>query len=475
MTNSSTLSALPLPALETLYEDLALVLDGARLQKIRHRDHGDILLEFYKPDGRFWLRLAALKDGSRIYLIKQKPSSSGKDADAFSKTLRERLVPSALTGLKMVGSDRILRFEFDGPKGPYSLIFEAFGRRSNLLLLREEERVLVGLHAQSVRRKLGPGNLYEPPEAGGSSQEYSLPKALEGLSGEKLHQYLEKLWDMGDLERGSLQQQSQAAKAARKELKKLKRQQKSLEQDIAKAGDPEEHRALGHLIGASLHLLKRGMSEVRLANPGIEGLADEVVVNLDPKKSPEENLNRFYRQAKRAQGTRDHGARRLEELAASIDAASQKLEQIEQGDQALIESYSPSDAPQKPKQRKGPVQRTGVARYAYVHELEGAVVWVGRNSKGNDEILRQYARGNDLWFHARDGAGSHVFLRAEGRNPSPEEIRHAARLAALHSSLKKESTVDVLWTECKHVRKPKGAPAGRVQVANGKTIRVSTK
>jgi predicted ribosome quality control (RQC) complex YloA/Tae2 family protein len=100
---------------------------------------------------------------------------------------------------------------------------------------------------------------------------------------------------------------------------------------------------------------------------------------------------------------------------------------------------------------------------------------VGRDATCNDEILRQYARGNDLWFHARDGAGSHVFLRTEGRNPRPEEIRKAAQLAALHSTLKKEAVVDVLWTHCKHVKKPKGAPVGRVQVANGKTIRVSTK
>jgi predicted ribosome quality control (RQC) complex YloA/Tae2 family protein len=475
MSDAPKLSALPFAVLVKMTADLNDSLDGARLQKIRHRDHGDLVFEFYTATGRRWLRLAALKNGSRIYLLSAKPEASGKDADAFCKTLRERLVPSLLRSISVVGQDRVLRFEFEGPEGRLALIFEAFGRRSNLLLLRDEDRILVGLHGQSIRRDLGPGKTYEAPEAPAMSQDVAVPEPLDALDGEALHEYLAAQWDAGDLAQSSVQRQDQAAKAIRKELKKLRRQQKSLAQDIAKAGDPDHHRAIGHLLAASLHRLKKGMDEIELENPGIEELEPVVMVRLDPKKTPEQNMSRYYRQSKRAQGTREHGARRLKELEGAIQKVEMQLEGVEDGNQGLIEAFAPDEAPTKTKRTKGPVQRTGVARYAFVHEIEGGVIWIGRNAAGNDEILRQYARGNDLWFHARDGAGSHVFLRAEGRNPSPDEIRQAARMAALHSSLKKEATVDVLWTECKHIRKPKGAPAGQVQVANGKTIRVSTK
>lgn len=61
-----------------------------------------------------------------------------------------------------------------------------------------------------------------------------------------------------------------------------------------------------------------------------------------------------------------------------------------------------------------------------------ALVLVGRNAKEND-LLTRLAHSEDLWFHAQGVPGSHVILKAEGKNPPLEDLLFAAKLAAYHS------------------------------------------
>ena len=98
---------------------------------------------------------------------------------------------------------------------------------------------------------------------------------------------------------------------------------------------------------------------------------------------------------------------------------------------------------------------------------------VGRGSKHNDELTFRVGRGRDLWFHSRDTPGAHVILRAPQRElPDQACILDAATLAAWHSKARGETVIDVMWTERKHVRKPKGAPPGRVTVSDTRNVAV---
>ncbi|MDV7400894.1 NFACT RNA binding domain-containing protein, partial [Arthrospira platensis SPKY1] len=53
-----------------------------------------------------------------------------------------------------------------------------------------------------------------------------------------------------------------------------------------------------------------------------------------------------------------------------------------------------------------------------VAEVGKWVLWIGKNAQSNDELLR-YAHKDDLWFHARGVAGSHVLLRMNKRTELP--------------------------------------------------------
>ena len=102
----------------------------------------------------------------------------------------------------------------------------------------------------------------------------------------------------------------------------------------------------------------------------------------------------------------------------------------------------------------------------------GCEVWAGKSSKINDQLTLKYAKPNDLWFHARGAAGSHVVLKVNtGQGePSKKAKEQAASIAAYYSKMKNAKMVPIAMTEKKYVRKPKGAAPGSVTIEREKVI-----
>jgi len=59
--------------------------------------------------------------------------------------------------------------------------------------------------------------------------------------------------------------------------------------------------------------------------------------------------------------------------------------------------------------------------------IEGYKVFVGRNARENQKLLRA-ARANDIWMHVRDLPGSHVIIRTDKQNLPPRVLEDAAKL-----------------------------------------------
>ncbi|MDS3859357.1 NFACT RNA binding domain-containing protein [Thermosynechococcaceae cyanobacterium BACA0444] len=90
-------------------------------------------------------------------------------------------------------------------------------------------------------------------------------------------------------------------------------------------------------------------------------------------------------------------------------------------------------------------------------------VLIGRNNRQNDHLTFRLASPYDLWFHTQEIPGSHVLLRLEaGMQPSDKDLQYVANLAAYYSQARHTSQVPVVYTDPKHVYKPKGMPPGLV-------------
>lgn len=106
--------------------------------------------------------------------------------------------------------------------------------------------------------------------------------------------------------------------------------------------------------------------------------------------------------------------------------------------------------------------------------VDGYEILVGKGSRDNDELTFDVADPHDVWLHVGgETPGSHVVVRNPGKGDVPREVvEHAAALAAWYSKARGAPFVKVDWCRRSDVVKPKGAPAGMVELKRCKTVKV---
>lgn len=304
-----------------------------------------------------------------------------------------------------------------------------------------------------------------PVEAGPADEAWLAAEAERHWSAEDARHLEER--------RGALRREAKTA------LKRKTRRRDALKADLARAKQADALRHRGELLKAELHRVRRGMREIAVTDYALEPPAAEVI-ELDPTLGPAENLKKiFNRYRKLVRGTEtitEQLARAEDEvgdLGSILEALAGAADQAEldAGEARLRAAGVRSPALAGPSSHR--TEAAARKPYRRFVACDGAEILVGRSARDNDDLTFHVARGSDLFLHARDAAGSHVILRSRGRSPpSSEAVLDAATLAAWTSKLRDELTVDVLVTERKHVKKPRGAPPGRVQTAAARTIAV---
>jgi predicted ribosome quality control (RQC) complex YloA/Tae2 family protein len=107
--------------------------------------------------------------------------------------------------------------------------------------------------------------------------------------------------------------------------------------------------------------------------------------------------------------------------------------------------------------------------------VEGWQVLIGRSSEDNDYLSLHVAEPGDLWLHVAGGsAGSHVVVRNPDELEVPRSVlERAASLAAWYSKSRGAPRVEVHYCHARDVSKPRGAPAGLVELRKWKGVKVA--
>jgi predicted ribosome quality control (RQC) complex YloA/Tae2 family protein len=106
--------------------------------------------------------------------------------------------------------------------------------------------------------------------------------------------------------------------------------------------------------------------------------------------------------------------------------------------------------------------------------VEGFEVLVGRAAEDNDHLTFHVAAPHDVWLHVAGGtAGSHVVIRNPERVEVPRPVlERAAAFAAWYSKARGAPRAEVHYCRASDVSKPRGAPAGLVELARWKSVKV---
>lgn len=241
--------------------------------------------------------------------------------------------------------------------------------------------------------------------------------------------------------------------------KKISLQQTELRQ----CADREQLRISAELINANLYRLEKGAAFYDLENYYDENKL--IRIKADPSKTPAANAQKYfkdYRKAKTAeamltelieQGQND--LQYLETVADSLDRASTQAEIEEIRNELVVSGFM------KFKKKNNQKQPKLLPPMEYM-TTDGFRVLVGRNNMQNDKLSLKTASKSDMWLHTQKFPGSHVVIISDNKEISDDAIVEAAEIAAYHSKARDAKLVPVDYTYVKHLKKPQGAPPGKV-------------
>ncbi|MCR4401764.1 MAG: NFACT family protein [Firmicutes bacterium] len=260
-------------------------------------------------------------------------------------------------------------------------------------------------------------------------------------------------------------------------LERLRRKLAAQEAEIAQAEQADELRRAGELIAANAQLIERGRSTAQVVDYFDPELR-KVEVVLDPRLSPQENAQEYFKKYSRAKRRLAAAREHLEHTRAELAYLEQVSTTIEQAESVeALEGIRRELAEQgylaSPRRERPITPKGRVASGPLSFSVDGHEVLVGRNNAENDALTLRLAHPEDIWLHARGVPGAHVVIRVGPLGPrgiSDAVLLRAAEIAAYYSKARAASKAAVDYTLRRHVRKPRGARPGMVVYDHEKTI-----
>lgn len=267
------------------------------------------------------------------------------------------------------------------------------------------------------------------------------------------------------------QMKSSLIKKINSHKKSVNKKIKILNNNISKEDQAENSKKKADLLAANLYRIDKKSKEIELED--FYNNNNPIKISLNPMKTPWENIDEYYNRAKKIKAAIVYAKNDLPRQENLLSYLNQLEDFVNRSNSISdLEEIRDEMVDNKLIKKKGRNKKKSKPSRPFHYKTEnGADIYVGKNSKQNDYITLKVARKEDLWFHVKDSPGSHVILKTD--KIFDEDIKIAAYLAALNSSLASENKVDVDYTEKKNVNKAKGAKDGMVYYVNFSTITVN--
>lgn len=97
-------------------------------------------------------------------------------------------------------------------------------------------------------------------------------------------------------------------------------------------------------------------------------------------------------------------------------------------------------------------------------DVDGFIVYIGKDSKSNDHLTFNVADKEDIWMHVKGVPGSHVVIRVRENLPTTEVIKKVAEMAKKNSKADKSERATIVYCQRRFVKKESGVNDGQVKV-----------
>jgi predicted ribosome quality control (RQC) complex YloA/Tae2 family protein len=494
--------------LEKITAELNAALAGGVVSKIHQPDEKTLIIRIFAKGAEHRLLICTNPNLLRMHITKER-FVNPRTPKRFCSLLRSRLLNARVVAVLQIEGERLVNIalerrvpEDDGGEGgaegggggagrgfgvkTYTLAVELTGKSGNVILVDSRGFVLDALKRfpSGSDRVVGPGvELMPLPPLPPGAVVKEVAFALGGFSSwnEAADAYYSSAKGADD----SSHERTRIRRALRAVQKRLLKKQRNLYADRERALKDEGSASIGEILVSNMGSITRGMAEIEATDytmlpPGV------AVIKLDPALSPQENVQRYFRRAKKAKTALKLLKTRLPEVTSEVEYVDSLLYSLEEAagpeDLEALADELASGGYMKRKERtagakrstKVPAKAEPVRRYA---STDGFLILCGKSGAGNDLIVKKLAVKDDIWFHASGVPGSHVLIKVAGRESevTDKTIREAAGLAAYHSKARSAMKTEVSYTRSANVRKPRGAKPGMVTIRDYKSIKVKPK
>lgn len=480
-----------------------LELEGAQIQKIFQPGYDTLALQIY---GRAKTRLilVCLAPGAcRIHETFRAVPKSEKPL-RFAEFLKARILNGRVEEAIQLGDNRILRLSVRRGENRYCLYARLWSNAANVIVTDDEGTILDAMRRLPKRGEVT-GGIYRPEaeltgkaetEPAGATAAAALPppnedkykirefpEAEPGLSfNKKIDRFYSEEGGALSLEKLKEQAERLIGRSASRLEAALERLREK-EAEYRSAGRLKE---MGDMILANAARIEGGAEwfeapawagekEGLDAGAAVQDESGGVFrIELDRTKSPVENAQSYYEKYRKAKTG-------LEDVQNEIKEGETELLRLGEMEQRLLAETNPHILQRllqkfgkgKPLEGAagGKAETGGRKRPGLAFKDGDWLLLVGRDGRENDELLRRHVKGNDLWLHARDYAGSFVFVKYRSGKSVPLEILlDAGNLAVFYSKGRNNGAGNCYYTQVKYLRRAKDGPPGKVLPSQEKNL-----
>lgn len=448
-------------------------LQGGRIQKIQQptrrdfvftiRKNGNLKKLYININPKYYHVCFMNKESEekRLIEIPQNPPM-------FCMQLRKYLENSFISKINQPKYERILEFYIEtynelSEKIYLCLAIEFMGKHSNVILYNYDTNIILGCahnvgSEKSRERELAgtlpytyppnpPKMWYEAHESFANSKDIN--SDIDDYYAEIIHQ------DKISLLKSKLKQIVS---------KKLKKSENSLEKINYKLSkDDDDYRYKADMIMANLYNNKDYSDHIRVFDYVNN---KEINIELDKTKTLKENANSFYKIYNKSKASKEKIKELAENLNEEINYLEHVLYSIEIADS--IDELQQIEFEIVPEKKQSQKNKNSYEPMEIL--VENCKVFVGKNNRQNDYIVSKLSKDEDLWFHTKDCAGSHVLLKSY--DISDKLIYECAKLAKKYSKASQSAKAGVIYTKRKYLKKPPKANLGYVIYKNEQEITI---
>ena len=426
-----------------------LPLEDSYIQKITEHSISSFTFSLFSRTEKAWLLYIEVSTPYARVCRTDRIRKKDKMMQRFTQYMNAHIIGRRITAVKQYPYDRAFWLELKNSENTIRMHVRLYsGPGANIIITDTDNRILELLYRRPRRGEEKGEELKIDIRESEGDRHYTVRE----YDGPSFNAYIDHSSSIEFSQEQRAELESRIAEKRDKELAALRDKLDRQLRRVKETEGYEETRRTADILSSNIHSIRKGMTSIELDDWEKGGT---ISISLDPALSPNENLEKLYQRYRKD--------KRASELAQEeAERTRQEITETEKRYEALLESGSSEKLRKetaKPKDgRKDDDKKPGV----WV-SVSGFDLIVGRNAKENDEILRHYTRGSDIWLHTRDYAGGYVIIKAQkGKTVPLPVLLDAASLAIHYSKAKKNGKADLYYTEVKYLRRAKDGKTGLV-------------